>query len=119
MSPETHLLASWIVATKTTNNPRDCRLVTLAGILPDVDGLGLIPDVINRVLGRRETFYYQHFHHYILHGIFGAILIAAVLAAFGRQKGRVALWAFLLVHLHLFCDWIGARGPTPDDIWPI
>jgi len=38
MSPETHLLASWIVAAKTTDNPRDCRLVTLAGILPNGDG---------------------------------------------------------------------------------
>ena len=35
VSPETHLLASWIIAAKTTNNPRDCRLVTLAGILPE------------------------------------------------------------------------------------
>ncbi len=38
MSPETHLLASWIIAAKATDNPRDCRLVTLAGILPDADG---------------------------------------------------------------------------------
>ena len=45
MSPETHLLASWIIAAKTTDNPRDCRLVTLAGILPDLDGLGLIVDL--------------------------------------------------------------------------
>jgi hypothetical protein len=119
MSPETHLLASWMVATKATRNRRDCRLVTLAGILPDVDGLGLIPDMINRLLGRRETFYYQHYHHVLLHGIFGAVLIAGVLALFGRDKGRVALWAFLLVHLHLLCDFVGARGPSRDDIWPI
>jgi hypothetical protein len=30
VSPETHLLASWIIAAKTTHDPRDCRLVTLA-----------------------------------------------------------------------------------------
>ena len=39
MSPITHLLASWIVAAKTTDNLRDRRLVTLAGVLPDLDGL--------------------------------------------------------------------------------
>jgi hypothetical protein len=38
MSPLTHLLASWIVAAKTTDNPRDRRLVTLAGVAPDLDG---------------------------------------------------------------------------------
>ena len=42
MSPATHFFVSWVIAAKTTDNPRDCRLVTLAGILPDVDGLGLI-----------------------------------------------------------------------------
>ena len=27
MNPETHLLASWVIAAKATDNPRDCRLV--------------------------------------------------------------------------------------------
>src|SRR5664279_4663721 len=59
VSPETHLLASWIIAAKTTDNPRDCRLVTLAGILPDVDGLGLIVDAVTRAAGHGVTNLYQ------------------------------------------------------------
>jgi hypothetical protein len=57
MNPETHLLASWVIAAKTTNNQRDCRLVTLAGILPDVDGLGVIVDLVApfSARGRRST----------------------------------------------------------------
>ncbi len=47
MSPLTHLIGSWLVATATTNNPRDRKLVTWVGVLPDADGLGLIPDVMN------------------------------------------------------------------------
>ena len=47
MSPLTHLIGSWLVAAATTNNPRDRKLVTWAGVLPDADGLGLIPDVMN------------------------------------------------------------------------
>jgi len=39
MNPETHLLASWVIGAKTTDNAHDCRLVALAGILPDADGL--------------------------------------------------------------------------------
>lgn len=61
MSPETHLLASWIIAAKTTDNVRDCRLVALAGILPDVDGLGLVADWISGWLGGKQTHYYAHY----------------------------------------------------------
>jgi len=28
MSPATHLFMSWVIAAKTTDNPRDCQLVT-------------------------------------------------------------------------------------------
>ena len=55
VSSMTHLLASWLVAVKTTNNPRDCRLATLAGLLPDADGLGLVVDVANELVGRQPT----------------------------------------------------------------
>jgi LexA-binding, inner membrane-associated putative hydrolase len=119
VSPETHLLASWIIAAKTTDNPRDCRLVTLAGILPDADGLGLIVDWATETLGLRHTHYYAQYHHYLLHGALGGILIAAVLAVFARHRWRVALLALLVFHLHLLCDFVGSRGPAPEDLWPI
>ncbi|WP_050785939.1 hypothetical protein [Pedosphaera parvula] len=90
MSPVTHLLASWIIAAKTTNNPRDCRLVTLAGILPDADGLGMIVDVVNNAVRHTEDFfYYGKYHHWLWHGAFGAILTAMLLACFARQRWRV------------------------------
>jgi hypothetical protein len=119
VSPETHLLASWIIAAKTTDNPRDCRLVTLAGILPDADGLGLIADAVSGWLGGRQTNFYQHYHHYLLHGALGGVLIAALLACFARHPVRVALLALLVFHLHLLCDFVGSRGPAPEDLWPI
>jgi LexA-binding, inner membrane-associated putative hydrolase len=119
VSPETHLLASWIIAAKTTDNPRDCRLVTLAGILPDADGLGLLVDLACGWLGCKQTFFYQHYHHYLLHGAAGGLLIAAVLAGFARHRWRVLLLALLVFHLHLLCDFVGSRGPSPEDLWPI
>lgn len=118
MSPETHLLASWLIAAKTTRNPRDCRLVALAGILPDADGLGLLIDLTSKALGH-PTSLYQQYHHWLLHGAFGAFLIALLLAGFARERGRVFLLALGLVHLHLICDLLGSRGPTTDDFWPI
>jgi len=119
MSPETHLLASWIIAAKTTDNPHDCRLVTLAGILPDIDGLGLIVDLATERLGLKQTQLYEQYHHYLLHGALGGLLIAALLAGFARQSWRVALLALLVFHLHLLLDFVGSRGPSPHDLWPI
>jgi inner membrane protein len=119
MSPATHLLASWIVAAKTTDNPRDCRLVTLAGVLPDVDGLGLIADLFNSAVRHKETDYYQRYHHYWTHGILGAVVITAVLVCFARRRARVAVLCLVTYHLHLLCDLAGSRGPDRDDKWPI
>ena len=119
MSPETHLLASWIIAAKTTDNPRDCRLVTLAGILPDADGLGLIVDAASSAVGGKATFLYPDYHHWLLHGGFGGVIIAGTLACFARQHWRVTLLALLVFHVHLLCDLLGSRGPSPSDLWPI
>jgi inner membrane protein len=119
VSPETHLLASWIIAAKTTDNARDCRLVALAGILPDADGLGLVADAISGWVGGRQTQFYAHYHHYLLHGALGGILIAVFMACFARQRWRVALLVLLVFHLHLLCDFVGSRGPAPEDLWPI
>ena len=119
MNPETHLLASWVIGAIATDNERDCRLVALAGFLPDLDGLGLLVDAANRALGGRKTFFYEHYHHYLLHGLVGGILLTMLLTYFSRRKWRVALLTFLVFHLHLLCDLVGSRGPDPVDLWPL
>ncbi len=93
--------------------------MTLAGILPDADGLGLLVDGLTRALGWKKTFYYQNYHHYLLHGVFGGLLITAFLVLFAHRKWRVAILALLVFHLHLLCDLVGSRGPAPVDLWPI
>ncbi len=119
MAPSTHLLASWIIAAKTTDNPRDCRLVALAGVLPDLDGLGILADWYNSAVGNRDHEFYQTYHHYWTHGGLAAVVITAVLVCFARRRLRVAFLALLVYHLHLLCDYVGSRGPDPWDKWPI
>jgi inner membrane protein len=119
MSPITHLFASWIVAASTTDNPRDCRLVALAGIVPDLDGLGVVVDLVNQALGNEPTFLYGRFHHLLLHGVFSGLAIAAIAGCFARRHLRVALLTLAVFHLHLLCDLVGSRGPSPEDLWPI
>ena len=143
VSPIAHLLVSWIVAAKTTDNERDRQLVTWAGVLPDVDGLGIIVDGANHLLHRPQTDYYHDLHHFWTHGLPAAIVIPVLLACFARRKqslglwpfktknipsalaslvrenGRIFLLAFLVFHLHLLCDIVGSRGPDLSDRWPI
>lgn len=119
LSPLTHLLASYVIAAKATDNARDCRLVTLAGILPDLDGLGLLLDWGGSLLGHKPTLYYAHYHHFLLHGALGGAVIAAAVTCFARRRWRVALLALVVFHLHLLCDLAGSRGPEPEDLWPI
>ncbi len=121
MSPLTHLVGSWLVAVATTNNPRDRKLVTLAGVLPDADGLGAVADVVGSwITGKECTFYYyQTYHHLLLHGWPAAIVISVLLTSFGKQRGRVFFLCLLIFHLHLLGDLIGSRGPEVGDLWPI
>jgi len=46
MSPVTHFLASWALASFPRLQGRDVALVTFAGIAPDLDGLGVIPELL-------------------------------------------------------------------------
>jgi inner membrane protein len=121
VSPIAHFLGSWLIATATTNNPRDRKLVTLAGVLPDADGLGVIADVAGSLVsGHENTFtFYQSYHHELLHGWPGAIFVTTLLVCFARQRWRVALWCLIAFHLHLACDLVGSRGPGAGDLWPI
>lgn len=121
MSPIAHFIGSWLLAACAADNPRDRRLVTLAGILPDGDALGLVADVVKHLATGQELdfVYYQKFHHVWLHGWPGALMITVSLACFAKQRWRVAAWGLTAFHLHLICDLLGSRGPSPADLWPI
>ena len=121
MSPVAHFLGSWLIAAAATKNPRDRMLVTIAGVAPDIDGLGMVVDLAREAISGKETTfeYYQRYHHVLLHGWPGAILIAAIFACFARERLRVALLCLLTFNLHLVCDLLGSRGPTIADLWPI
>ena len=119
MNPITHFLASWSAADVLRLRGRDQALATWCGVLPDVDGLGLLVDGANRVLGRPASWFYGEYHHTVLHGAFAAVAIPLALSTLAANRLRVFVVGVLAVHLHYFCDLIGSRGPGVDDIWPI
>ena len=46
MSPVTHFFTGWVLANCAELNRKDRALVTWACVIPDVDGLGIIPEVL-------------------------------------------------------------------------
>lgn len=119
MSPISHFLVSWCGFERVLQTRRDRTLVVLAGLAPDLDGLGLIVDFTSRALSLAPTEYYQSIHRHWTHGLTAALVFSVVAAWLTPNRWRVGLCALLAVHLHLLGDLIGARGSMPEDVWGI
>ena len=121
MSPGAHFIGSWLIASVATKTSRDRKLITLAGIVPDIDGLGMVADLAKGIFsGEPTTYHYYHkFHHILCHGWPAALVICGLLACFAMQQFRVFGFCLLTFHLHLLCDLLGSRGPSSADLWPI
>jgi len=140
MSPVTHFLAGWLLASVSpTGRPstltrREKALVVAAAVAPDLDGLGIIPELLTRNTSHPLLWFseYHHSLHTLAFALFctlAAYIIAGPMADFtfgpviqGRRlpshPGLTAFLVFVSFHLHLLCDIIGACGPDGDQ-WPI
>ena len=117
MSPITHLLISWSVANISKINRRERALVTLAGVLPDIDGAGLIIDVFSH--GSDQPLQLWSMYHHILgHNIGFGLLLVIVTFALSTRRLVTSLLVFMSFHLHLLCDLLGSKGPDGYQ-WPI
>ncbi len=144
MSPVTHFFAGWILASVSpTGKPlpltrREKALVVAAAVAPDLDGLGIIPELLTRHSSHPLLWFSQY--HHSLHSLAFAIVctvtaffIARPFADFafgpairGPQPSDrspshpwlTAMLVFISFHLHLLCDLVGARGPDGYQ-WPI
>lgn len=119
MNPITHFFVGWVALERSVPSNRDKALVCLSGVAPDLDGIGIIIDFGTRSFRYPETDFYQEYHRLLGHGLPAAFLIAGLASAFAGQRVRVALLAFVAVHLHFVCDILGSRGTTAEDLWPI
>ena len=116
MSPVTHFLTGWVFANCAKLERRDRALVTLACIAPDVDGLGIIPELLTR--NSAHPLLWFTLYHHSLHALAFALVVAAIAFALAKRKWMTGLLALLSFHLHLFEDVLGSRGPDGYQ-WPI
>jgi membrane-bound metal-dependent hydrolase YbcI (DUF457 family) len=118
MSPVSHFFIGWLTANAAQVDRRERMLITVSGIIPDVDGLVILGDYLaGNSMSRLEL--WARYHHVLAHNIGFALLVAVVAALLARRRGAVtALFVWISFHLHLLGDLIGSRGPDGYQ-WPI
>ena len=102
MSPLIHAEVGWLVALPLPRR-RDRVLVTVAAVIPDVDGLSLLAGDAS----------YEQWHHRVAHGLCAALVVAVVALTVSR-KPLAAILAVAAFHTHVAMDLAGS-GPG----WPI
>ncbi|WP_082355606.1 MULTISPECIES: hypothetical protein [Pseudoalteromonas] len=108
---------SWLSSNLIKGRVRERRIITISGIAPDIDGVGLLIDPILRMAGHSSNLWGEW--HHSLHNL-GFCLFVTCIAYITASinKFKVACMAFLLFHLHLVCDLIGSKGPDGYQ-WPL
>ncbi len=84
MFPITHGLIGWSVS-QNLKVRKDRIAVTIASVIPDLDGLGAII----------STDYYGMFHHVFGHNLFFGVLLSLIAFRFSYEKHKTAILVFL------------------------
>lgn len=116
MSPVTHFLTGWVAANCARLNRRERAIVTLACVAPDLDGLGIIPELLTR--NSSHPLLWFTLYHHSLHTLAFAVVVAVAAFALAGQRWKTSALAFLTFHIHLLEDILGSRGPDGYQ-WPI
>jgi len=117
MNPVSHILVGWSVGCTAPLNDRDRAAVALAGVAPDLDGLGAVVEIATRN-SDKPLLWFSEYHHVLGHNI-GASFVAVALAfLMARRRFLTAALAGVAFYLHLLGDIVGGRGPDGYD-WPI
>jgi membrane-bound metal-dependent hydrolase YbcI (DUF457 family) len=105
----THIGLSWIVASLGRLSRKDRWLVLLAGVVLDLDGVGML----------WSEHAYRQMHRAIGHSLLFGLLVtvlAMLVADTPRRTGALAAAAFLL---HLALDVVGTGGAPIRFLWPL
>jgi hypothetical protein len=117
MHPATHFFAGWLVACAPGLTRRERAIVAFAGVVPDLDGIGVIPELVTANWARPLP-WYSLYHHVVGHNLVFALVVAGVAYALATRRRYTAALAFASFHLHLVCDLAGSRGADGYQ-WPI
>ncbi len=117
MTPTAHFLSGWLVANCGGANRRDRAIITVAAVLPDLDGFGYFPEMLTQ---NRDVpiAWYSNWHHVLFHNGLSGLVCAGLALLLARKHWRTALLALAAFHVHLMMDLAGSKGPDGDH-WAI
>lgn len=116
MNPVTHYTLSWLTASQFALNKKQRITVAVAGIIPDVDGIGIAAEFVSRHTSL-ELNWWSDYHHVMGHNVTLACIVAFIALKITRNV-KCSVISFMVFHLHLLCDILGGRGPDSYQ-WPI
>ena len=117
MNPASHFLISWAVANTAEIPRRDRILITLTGVVPDLDGVGILAELLTENAST-PLIWYSRYHHVLGHNLLVCMVLTIVVFSFSVKRWLSASLAFVAFHLHLLADLAGSRGPDGYQ-WPI
>jgi hypothetical protein len=74
VNPIEHLLIGWAAAQVVPLDRRDRAMVTIASVVPDIDGFGILPELITRGTSH-EIFCWTEYHHTLCHNLLSAVVL--------------------------------------------
>jgi membrane-bound metal-dependent hydrolase YbcI (DUF457 family) len=101
MSPLVHGLAVWLIALIFVANVNDRRLIVIAGVAADIDGVFILFD--------RDLF--SLYHHTFGHSFVFGLLVALTAGMLAKNKFRTGTGAIAAFSGHIFLDLIGSNLP--------
>lgn len=117
MHPATHLLLGWGTATALPMARRDRALICLAGLIPDIDGLGIAAEKLT-LHSEQPLYWYALYHHVLAHNLAFGVVVTVGAAVLARARLKTAVLVLTSFHLHLLADLVGSRGPDGSS-WPL
>jgi hypothetical protein len=84
MSPVTHFLSGWVLANAGPLNRRERAAVTLAAVVPDIDGVGVIAEILTRNSAHRLLWFSEY--HHVLHNLLFGLIVAGVAGAVATKR---------------------------------
>ena len=91
--------------------------MALSCLVPDLDGVGILADMVNENRGIISD-YYGEYHHFLGHGLIPSLAFAGLAFCLSQRRWKTAGLALAGFHLHILGDVVGSRGPDGYD-WPV
>jgi hypothetical protein len=107
----------WVIANSARLNRRERAIVTLAGVIPDLDGIGLVAEITTRSW-ESPLLWWTDYHHVLAHNLTCGVLVSGIGFCLAKRRWLTAVLTMLSFHLHLVGDLVGGRGPDGFQ-WPM